>query len=182
MVEPAKTFGQGSAGSSAPTAMHSPGLEHIEFFATVPTDMRGAVEALFFFNPRQDAVLPRIQAAMDRTGPPRLAEANGKVWIDVASRTTQCLFACDLSKGTCLPVGVILFGRPAHDVIWIAHIAVAPAYTMNHRVQSEGLAGLLIRKVKEVASRIKGVTRIELPYQPGSYAPLKPGGEKDAPP
>ena len=135
--------------------------KQIVFSATVSIDMREAVEALFFFNPRQPLLRSAISATVQRTGVPRIVELEGRVWIDVPSHSMQCLFACDSASK---PVGVVLYDRPSPDVLSISHLAVDPAYA-SRGDQGGGLGLLLIERVREIARRIKGVTRIQVPYR-----------------
>ena len=135
--------------------------KHIVFSGTVPNDMREAVEALFFFNPGQPLLRSAISATVQRTGVPRIVELDGRVWIDVPSHSMQCLFACD---GTSKPVGVVLYDRPSPDVLSVSHLAVDPAYA-SRGGQGGGLGLLLIERVREIARRIKGITRIQVPYR-----------------
>ena len=135
--------------------------KQIVFSATVPVGMREAVEALFFFNPRQPLLRSAISATVERTGVPRIMELDGKVWIDVPSHAMQCLFACD---STSKPVGVVLYDRPSPDVLSVSHLAVDPAYA-SCGGKGGGLGLLLIERVREIARRIKGITRIQVPYR-----------------
>ena len=43
-------------------------LPAVEFAGSVPAAMRPAVESLFFFNPRQSAVIDQIREAVEKTG------------------------------------------------------------------------------------------------------------------
>jgi hypothetical protein len=141
------------------------GWDQIEFSATVPAGLRPAVEALFFFNTRQGDSAQGILATVERTGTPAIVEREGRVWIGVPSGNMQCLFACDTSLDPPRPVGVVLYGRPAPDVIWISHLAVDPAFTSSSSNRWSGLGGILVEKVQGIACRIKGVRRIQLPYR-----------------
>ena len=124
--------------------------------------MREAVEALFFFNPRQPLLRSAISATVERTGVPRIVELDGRVWIDVPSHAMQCLFACD---STLEPVGVVLYDRPSLDILSVSHLAVDPAYSSGGGNGGGGLGLLLIERVREIARRIKGITRIQVPYK-----------------
>jgi hypothetical protein len=139
--------------------------DSIVFTATVAAEMRESVEALFFFNPRQSFLRSAISAAVERTGVPRIVEADGRVWIDAPSRTMQCLFACDGNSSPPRPVGVVLYERPSMEVISVSHVAVDPAYAFGGSRGGAGLGLLLIERVRQIARRIKGVTRIQVPYR-----------------
>jgi hypothetical protein len=134
----------------------------IVFSATVPVGMREAVEALFFFNPRQRLLHQAISSTIEQTGIPKIMELDGRVWIDVPSHAMQCLFACD---GALAPVGVVLYERPSADILSVSHLAVDPAYAFGGGRGGAGLGLLLIERVKEIARRINGVTRVQIPYR-----------------
>jgi hypothetical protein len=152
------------------------GWKDIEYAATVPLDMRPAAEALFFFNPRQGESYDGILATVERTGAPTIMERDGRVWIGVPAGNTQCLFAFDRSLAPPRPVGVVLYGRPAPEVIWISHLAVDPFYTYGNKNRDAGLGYLLVEKVREIARSIKGVTKIQLPYRRNCFLRVRPAG------
>ena len=135
--------------------------KQIVFSATVAVGMREAVETLFFFNPRQPLLRSAISATVQRTGVPRIVELDGRVWIDVPSHSMQCLFACDSALK---PVGVVLYDRPSPDVLCVSHLAVDPAYASGGG-KGGGLGLLLIERVRQIARRIKGISRIQVPYR-----------------
>jgi hypothetical protein len=139
--------------------------ERFVFCATVSAKMRGVVEALFFFNPRQALLHTAISATVERTGIPKILELDCRLWIDVPSRDMQCLFACDSYLKTCKPVGVVLYERPKVEILSISHLAVNPEYAFRGGHLGAGLGLLLIERVKEIARRIKGVTHVQLPYR-----------------
>jgi hypothetical protein len=134
----------------------------IVFSASVPVGMRGAVEALFFLNRRQQLLHRAISSTIEQTGIPKIMELDGRVWIDVPSHAMQCLFACD---GAFAPIGVALYERPSTDILSVCHLAVDPAYAFGGIHGGGGLGLLLIERVKEIARRIKGVTRVQIPYR-----------------
>jgi hypothetical protein len=147
--------------------------KHIEFSATVPVEMRPAVEALFFFNPRQGDSNKGILATVEQTGVPAIMERNGRLWIGVPAGNMQCLFACDHSLEMPKPVGVLLYGRPAPEVIWISHLAVDPMYTSDRADRGGGLGLVLVEKVQQIARSIKGVVRIQLPYRHDCFLQIR---------
>jgi hypothetical protein len=152
--------------------------EKIEFSATVPADMRLAVEALFFFNPRQSLLIKDIRATVEAMGSPEIREDAGRLWIDVPSGSLQCLFACNTQS---IPVGVLLYGRPSREVLEVVHLAVNPTYAFGEG-GAQGVGMLLVGKVQEIACRIKGVSRIQLPYRPGFFLRLDRAGRQQPQP
>jgi hypothetical protein len=141
----------------------------IVYSATVPLEMRPAVEALFFFNPRQSLLREGIHAAIAQTGMPAIAANDTKVWIDVPPGNTQCLFACDEGVEPFRVTGVVLYSRPAVDTIWIAHLAIDPDYSYEGEHAKLEVARRLVGQVVTIAHSIKGITRIQLPYRDRCY-------------
>jgi len=139
------------------------------FSATVPLGMRPAVEALFFFNPRQSLLREGIHATIAQTGMPTIVANDAKVWIDVPQGSTQCLFACDEGVQPFRISGVALYTRPAFDTIWIAHLAIDPDYSYGGAHATLEVARRLVGQVMTIAHSIKGIGRIQLPYRHGSY-------------
>ena len=136
------------------------------FCSSVPKEMRPLVEELFFFNERQAVWHDGIVSAVKTAGSPLIMEKEGRIWIGVAAGTMQCLFAC-AADGT--PLGVMLYGRPAPDTLWISHVCVDPRFTAVGNKVSGGLGLMFIAKAKEIALSIKGVSQIQLPYSDGRY-------------
>ena len=61
----------------------TPSLAKFEFISVVSPRMRDAVEALFFFNPRQRRVREGIRVSVELFGHPKILEQDGKLWIGV---------------------------------------------------------------------------------------------------
>ena len=162
-----------SAGSESGKA------KHFAFSSTVPACMRESVEALFFFNPRQALLSAAIYDTIQRTGVPRLMELEDTVWIGVPSGALQCLFASDCSSEAHRVAGVALYGRPAPDALSVVHLAVNSAYAGAGEAGGTGVGQVLIKKIKEIGSRVQGITRIQLPYRHQAflrvYTPFLPG-------
>lgn len=135
------------------------------FAATLPLDMRAAVETLFFFNPRQSQRSEGIHATVASAGMPTLATNADRVWIEVPPGRTQCLFACDTARDRSRVAGVVLFSRPEVDTIWITHLAVDPDYAYGGEHAALSVAAQLVDRVAVVARSIKGVEWIRLPYR-----------------
>jgi len=173
-VQTAGVFRNGSrtAGAQPSNGVNSLERRDIQFACTVPVAMRNAVECLFFFNPRQPQVIEQIRTVVESTGVPSVIQRDRRIWIGVPSDGMQCLFACD-SDGK--PVGVILYSRPAAELLVICHIAVDSEYALACS-EGSGLAAILVNKVAEIARSIKGVTRIQLPYRRGSFLGVSGSG------
>ena len=156
-------------GRLASKSWHLTGTGRFVFSATVSASMRGAVETLFFFNPRQPLLRSAIDEIVRRTGIPEIFERDGTVWIGVPERAMQCLFVCTCSQTACHPMGVALYERPTFDVLAISHLAVNPVYASWGNSRSAGLGVLLVRKIVEIAHCIKGVTRVQMPYREACF-------------
>ena len=131
--------------------------------------MRTEIEALFFFNPGQAALAEGIGTAISRTGMPEIARAGDKIWIELPSIGTQCLFACDTGVVPVRAVGVALYSRPTVDTILINHLAVDSEYTLSGRYSALAVTARLVDRIMAIARIINGVTRIQLPYHDARY-------------
>ncbi len=138
----------------------------IVFSSKVPKESRHATESLFFFNPRQYRVREAIISSLKEYGEPRIEERGDDLCLGVGSGYAQTLFAFDSDRTDQHPVGVIVFLRSSCTDLVILHFAVHPDYVLGRRGSDLGLAFELIEKVKEIASRIKGITRLILSYDP----------------
>ena len=135
------------------------------FSSTLPAHLRHEVEALFFFNPRQTLLSSAIYDTIKQTGVPSLMEADDRLWIGVPSGEFQCLFVSDCRSQHGCVAGVALYGRPFPNMLSIVHLAVNAAYILGGGGAGAGAGLLLIQKIKEIAQRIDGITRIQLPYR-----------------
>lgn len=144
----------------------------LEFISAVPAHMRHEVEHLFFFNPRQGLLIEKIREAVERYGLPEIHERDGRIQIGLRHRAVQCLFVCDRTQVPAQLAGIALFLRTQHDCLSIIHIAVEEAYVQHADRAGSNLGAALVREVQRIAHQINGVTRVELPYQPGRFLPV----------
>lgn len=152
-----------------PDSQDSDSRSGVTFAATVDESKRKAVERLFFFHPRQSDYIEAIRETIEATGLPRLAQASGRISVEVPSGAFQCLFAID--ESTSDPVGVALYCRPDPTTLWIAHLATIPD---DLSVTGEAsIPGMLVGKLAEIARAIRGVKRIQLPYRHERYIRLR---------
>jgi hypothetical protein len=100
---------------------------------------------------------------------PAIAEHDDRVWIDVPSGKTQCLFACDESIEPFRAIGVVLYSRPVADTICITHLAIDPDYAYGGENAALEVAKRLVDRVMVIARSIKGINRLQLPYRDGCY-------------
>jgi hypothetical protein len=106
---------------------------------------------------------------VEEFGIPEMLELDGMIWLGVPSGTTQCLFACDEGEESTIVAGVVLYARPSIELVSITHLAVDPEYAA---IGTHGLGLILVNQVRQVARRMKGVTRLQLPYRPSHYLPV----------
>jgi hypothetical protein len=139
-------------------------VSQIEFVSSVRADARPQVEALFYFNPRQKALIDQIRQTVEETGAPSIMGTE-RIWIGLPEGTTQCLFACDPLEQ---PIAVAIYCRPMAEVIRILHLAIEPALDVS-KVTGDALAGAMIMRIRQIAGRIKGVQRVQLPYRPSCF-------------
>ena len=143
-----------------------------DFVSTVPSQWRHAVEALFFFNPRQQLVQAGIRLSVEQFRRPEILESDGRLWIGTPSGAMQCLFAHDQVREPNRLAGVTLYLRTAPEVLSITHLAVDPDYAAGGSCGGDGIGLLLIEKVRHIARRINGIRHVELPYSSKRYLPV----------
>lgn len=148
-------------------------MKQIDLSANLPAVLRPDLETLFFFNPRQGDSSEGIIATVAKTGTPVIMQSGDRIWIGVLSGNTQCLFASETQNKRQRLLGVVVYSRPEAGVIWISHLAVDPDFVAD--TPNIGLGHFLVEKVREIACRIKGVTRIQLPYKRSLFLPVRPG-------
>jgi hypothetical protein len=138
---------------------------NLSFSSKALKQCRPALEELLFFNPRQSLVHEGIVNSLEQFGHPRLEEAGDSLLVRVGDQEAQTLFAYDEEFSSSDPVGVVVFLRTSPAEIAILHIAVHADYALRGRQGNLGLGITLVEKVKEIASRIRGLRRIVFFYR-----------------
>jgi hypothetical protein len=138
---------------------------NLVYSSRVPSQCRSALEDLLFFNPGQYRVRDGILNSLEQFGHPRLEETAGGFSVRVGNHEAQTLFAYDRDRREKDPVGVVVFLRTSPADIAIMHVAVHPDYALQGAEAGVGLGVALVEKVKEIAARIVGVTRIVFFYR-----------------
>jgi hypothetical protein len=138
----------------------------LHFVPAVPAHMRQEVEQLFFFNARQGLLIDKIRRAVDRYGVPEIISWNGQLRIGVPANDVQCLFALDQTGGPGRIAAVVLYLRAVPECLTITHLAVHQDYVGG------AMGARVIGEVRRIARRIRGVVRIELPYNAGCFLQL----------
>jgi hypothetical protein len=123
------------------------------------------LEDLLFFNPQQHRVREGILESLAEFGQPRLEETADGLSVRVGNHEAQTLFVYDRDRRGIDPVGVVVFLRTAPTDMAIMHVAVQPDYSLQGRHGGVGLGLALVEKVKEIAARIVGITRIVFFYR-----------------
>jgi len=141
----------------------------VAFCARVPSQHRSVVERLFYFNQRQGVHLEGIRATIEAEGTPYIVERDGSVWLEISKEDSQCLFAVTPDAQSGVPIGVVLYRRPAIDTLRISHIATNPQRQPGASSATPDIGGLLFTEVRRIARHLRGVTRIELPYRQGLF-------------
>jgi hypothetical protein len=127
----------------------------VSFVSTLPAEHYHQLEALLFFNGRQDRVRKGIETAIDRYGPPEIVDEGKSLRVRVGGETdAQCLIAVERDGKLSRPVGVILYVRDSFERITVLHLVVAEAYA----------AGGPRANYKRVARRTSGIRHVELVY------------------
>jgi len=164
------SIGAGDAAAAA-------GIDPFEFVSSVDAAAWKDVEALFYFHPRQHALIGSIRRNVEQYGQPEILSRGGRIYLGIPQRDTQCLFACHRARRPGVPVGVVIYLRTQADLLDMLHVAVAPAYAEGGLHAKADLALRLVTEVRGIGRRIAGVRRIGLPYSGGrSIAVPRPTG------
>ncbi|NJD10973.1 MAG: hypothetical protein FIB01_11250 [Gemmatimonadetes bacterium] len=137
----------------------------ITFVSSLPEQHQPQLEALLFFNRRQDKVLPGILDAISRYGAPEIVAGSHGLKVRVAGPVeAQCLFAVERAGGATRPVGVILYTRDSFERITVLHLVVAEEYAAGGPRADQHLLLRLVQAVRRVARRTSGIRHVELLY------------------
>jgi len=147
-----------------------------EFTSAVDASLLKDVESLFYFHPRQHALIGSIRESVDEFGPPEILKRGERIYVGIPKRDAQCLFACHRTRRPGVPVGVVLYLRTQADLLRILHVVVGPNYAYGGPHADCDLAACLVEEVRRVAARIGGVRRIALPYRRERYLSVAPHG------
>lgn len=151
--------------------------------SSVSADYRADLEALLFFHPRQQALEKNIRDCVAEFGAPEILRRADRLYVGIPRNGAQGLFACHGSQRAGAPVGVVVYLRTERELLRILHLAVHPTYEHDGRHAPLGLALLMVDAVRNLAQRIVGVRRIQLPYVANDFLSVarlsadRPGGE-----
>lgn len=139
--------------------------KQVAFVSSLPIEHHHQLEALLFFNGRQDRVRHGIVTAIDRYGPPEIVNDGNSLRVRVAGPAeAQCLFAVEREGKVSRPVGVILYVRDSFERITVLHLVVAEAYAAGGTHAKYNLLLRLVQAVKRVARCTSGIRHVELVY------------------
>lgn len=141
----------------------------IEFKSHVPASQRHSLEALLFFNARQDRVSACIADAIEKFGAPEIVADKDRLRIHMRNMPeVQSLFAIDGKTGR--PVGAAVYARQDVEHVTVMHVGVAAEFASGGVRANEQLLLRLLREVRRSTRRMKGVRRLELYYATGRGA------------
>ena len=139
--------------------------QEIRFVSRLPAAQYAQLEALLFFNGRQERVRSGIVAAIERYGTPDVVEVDGTLRVRLSGLAdAQCLFAMDSSSGLAQPVGLILYVRDSFERITVVHVSVAEPFAAGGTRADNHLLFRMVQAVRQVARRTAGIERVELLY------------------
>lgn len=143
-------------------------MRDVTYTSSLPLAHHRELESLLFFNRRQGAVRPGIVAAIERFGPPEIANDGRSLRVRVAGPAeVQCLFAVEREGDGSRPVGVVLYTRDSFERITILHLVVSARYAAGGPLAARRLPLRLVQAVRRVARRTSGIRRVELLYSQG---------------
>lgn len=146
-------------------AVRRASARQVEFTSSLPQECHRQLEALLFFNGRQDKVRGGIVDAIDRYGAPEIVSDARGLRVGVAGPAeAQCLFAVETLGGTYRPVGVVLYTRDSFERITIMHMVIAEPYAAGGPHAREHLLLRLVQAVRRVARRTSGIRQVQLLY------------------
>jgi len=159
-------------------------VHNIFFTSWLPSHYAEALEGLLYFNGLQDRVCERIAFFVELRRPPRIVITDGILRIHVGSvPSVQSLFAVKREGATAELIGVIVYFRESINTMNVLHLAVREDYSsVGHHAEAM-LSIRLIHMVREMASRIKGVSSVTLGYNKAKTRsiPVRNGGHNQRP-
>ena len=138
---------------------------HVIVQSVVPSDHRAALERLVFFNPRQHEARDAIVHALEHYGALEIAACGDGLGVIVSGRPdAQCLFGLVPRRGRLDLAGGLVYLRTCREELKVLHIAIAARYCVRPHV-SLGVVKQLLRSVRSVAHRLRGVERVNVLYR-----------------
>jgi len=137
------------------------------FRSSLDEAYRDALEGLVFFNARQHEAENGITRGIELYGAPAIVSDAAGIRVVVGQRSdVQCLFALAPTRRGPALAGMIVYLRTSMEEIVVLHIAVADQFSRSQRSGLQVLMAL-VRAVRDVAHRLRGVERLRLLYLQG---------------
>ena len=143
-------------------------MNSVLFSSVLKTEYRDELEAMMFFNPQQRIVRAAIVESIGKYGIPKIVVDGEFLRINVGEFSdVQTLFALeDIGRDVHL-IAIVVFVRINIENVLVLHIAVSEEYTIRGCNAEEMLFMRLIIKLKQIATRIRGVKTINLMFEKG---------------
>src|SRR5262249_43332258 len=133
---------------------------------------QGALERLMYFNPRQREAESGIEEVVDAYGAPVVVSTPAGLHVVVGRRQdAQCLFALSQTTAGLTLAGMVVFLRVSIEEMLVLHVAVADSFGRNRRLSLEVVMALM-RSVRDVTQRLRGMKHLRLLYLPGGHHPI----------
>ena len=134
------------------------------FQSSLDPSYHSALEELVFFNPLQARAESAIIPVLEAYGLPTIISDPAGLRLSITGRDdVQCLFALESCRERLDLAGMLMYLRPNVEEIVILHIGVARRYGRTLRSSLPVSMGLL-RTVRRVAHRLRGVKRLRMLY------------------
>jgi hypothetical protein len=131
------------------------------------TEHLDELEELLFFNPQQRDVTSGIVRAIDLYGSPKIYSQGPLLRIRVGDLPgVQALYAIEQTIEAGRLVGVIIYARRDTSTMVLLHVSVAEDYSASGIHANARLTMKLVLRLRAVARSLKGVTVVEVPYNP----------------
>jgi hypothetical protein len=142
-------------------------VTELVFRSSLDAAYHDALEALVFFNSRQHEAESGITEGIDLYGTPAIvSDASGLRVVVSRRKDVQCLFALAPGRRGPTLAGMVVYLRTSFQEILVLHIAVSDRFSRTPRWGLQVVMGL-VRAVREVAHRLRGVERLRLLYLHG---------------
>lgn len=143
-------------------------MKSIYFSSVLKSEYQEDLETLLFFNPQQERVSDAIMESIERYGTPKIIVDGELLRISVGTLpSVQTLFAFKHEKEKESLVGVLVYFRSSDENLVLLHVAAKENYCMFGSQGDQMLIFELITKLRQIASRIKGVRFLTVMYQKG---------------
>jgi hypothetical protein len=138
-----------------------------EIRSSLDAAYRGSLERLMYFNPRQHEAESGIEEVIDAYGTPMIVSGPSGLHVVVGRRQdAQCLFALASTAAGLTLAGMIVYLRVSIEEMLVLHVAVADSFGRNRRLSLE-VVMLLVRSVRQITQRLRGIRHLRMLYLPG---------------